>query len=463
MNRVHVFDLRQRSGSKNPWYVRWRVDGRDASRQFRTKAAARDFHARLLVAADRDEPFDATTKLPASMTPPVTATPPPITCYQAAVRFMAHKWTRWAATSRRSAVETLVTAVPTLLRPGTPATRPQQPVHRWLRDIALVPPFDDFTSLAEQCRDDADRQAHAWLQAHSLPVTDLDVRHAEAALDAFTRRRDGAGLTAPTVISRKRTQFGGFLRYCIREQWLPVNPLSQTDWKTPLVDKEINPELLMAPVDAHRLLDVLPTLSPIGERLTAFFATLFYAGLRPSEALALTPSDLALPGSGWGQITVRRARTKTSSRYTDDGSPHQERPLKWRSQTAIRQVPIPPQLVEHLRRHLQAFHPTSDGAAFTNLAGHPLDHAQYQRVFHQAKERAFEPGDPLHRVTPYGLRHANATMLLNAGIAVADAARRLGHSPEVLLAIYAGVMTNDEALSNTRIDALLQATQGGTD
>ena len=65
MSRVQVFDLTQRPGStKLPWYVRWRLDGRDASRQFRTKAAARDFHARLWIAADAGERFDPATKLP---------------------------------------------------------------------------------------------------------------------------------------------------------------------------------------------------------------------------------------------------------------------------------------------------------------------------------------------------------------------------------------------------------------
>jgi len=92
---------------------------------------------------------------------------------------------------------------------------------------------------------------------------------------------------------------------------------------------------------------------------------------------------------------------------------------------------------------------------FPNLAGNPLDPARYLRVFTAAKAIAFAVDDPLRRATPYSLRHANATLLLNAGVPIADAARRLGHSPDVLLSVYAGVMTTDETISNSRVDELL--------
>ena len=60
------------------------------------------------------------------------------------------------------------------------------------------------------------------------------------------------------------------------------------------------------------------------------------------------------------------------------------------------------------------------------------------------------------RRTPYDLRHACATLWLGAGVPVGEVARRLGHSPEVLLKKYAGVLSGDEDLSNARIDAALR-------
>ena len=461
MSRVQVFDLAQRAKSKNPWYVRWRVDGRDASKQFRTKAAARDFHARLLVAADHGERFDPATKQPRSWATPATPMRE-VTCYLAAVGFMHHKWDRWAAATRRSAVETLVIALKALHRTDArPSATTLANVHRWLREVALIRPSDPGT-LEDRCRDQADREAHAWLVKHSLPIGALDRKHAERVLDAFAVRLDGTGRTSATVITRRRTQFGGFVKYCIREGHLAADPLQFSDWKRPLIDHAVSKEVLLAPGDMDRLLIALTYAGRLGPRLVAFFATLFYAGLRTGEALALTPGDLTLPEQGWGEIAVRRARTKVSARYTNDGAPTEERHLKWRSSKAIRYVAIPPTLVSLLRQHRNQFCISDHAPLFTNLCGNPLDHARYQRVFRQAKDYAFPPDSPLRQTRPYDLRHSNASLLLNAGVPIPEAARRLGHGPDVLLAVYAGTTTTDAAVSNARIDQHLAATRPAT-
>jgi len=46
-------------------------------------------------------------------------------------------------------------------------------------------------------------------------------------------------------------------------------------------------------------------------------------------------------------------------------------------------------------------------------------------------------------------------MLLNSGIKPGDAAARLGHSVEVLMSTYAGVLEYDEEAANARIDEAL--------
>lgn len=61
----------------------------------------------------------------------------------------------------------------------------------------------------------------------------------------------------------------------------------------------------------------------------------------------------------------------------------------------------------------------------------------------------------MRKTTPYDLRHANATVLLNADVPIAEVARRLGHSPDVLLSIYAGVMHDDETVANDRVEQFL--------
>ena len=156
-----------------------------------------------------------------------------------------------------------------------------------------------------------------------------------------------------------------------------------------------------------------------------------------------------------GSLAVRGGLVSPGERFTDTGQPHHERGLKWRSADAVRLVPIPPELVVTLRGHLAVFPPTPDGRVFSNSAGQPVDHGRYSRVFTAAKLEVFPPGSPLQTITPYFLRHANATLLLNARVPIPEIARRLGHSADVLLAVYAGVTDSDVVTANERIDAAL--------
>jgi integrase len=61
---------------------------------------------------------------------------------------------------------------------------------------------------------------------------------------------------------------------------------------------------------------------------------------------------------------------------------------------------------------------------------------------------------PLAR-RPYDLRHAAASLWLNAGVPATEVARRLGHSVAVLLRVYANCIDGADEGSNDRIgDAL---------
>jgi integrase len=61
----------------------------------------------------------------------------------------------------------------------------------------------------------------------------------------------------------------------------------------------------------------------------------------------------------------------------------------------------------------------------------------------------------------YGFRHLHATLLLNHGIGPGEIAARLGHSVDVLLRVYAGVITGDRERANAVIEAAFAAL--GTD
>jgi integrase len=56
---------------------------------------------------------------------------------------------------------------------------------------------------------------------------------------------------------------------------------------------------------------------------------------------------------------------------------------------------------------------------------------------------------------PYDLRHACATLLLNAGVPPKGVARRLGHSVEMLWKVYAGCLDGGEEWINSMIEKTL--------
>jgi integrase len=98
-----------------------------------------------------------------------------------------------------------------------------------------------------------------------------------------------------------------------------------------------------------------------------------------------------------------------------------------------------------------------DGRLFRGLHGGPLSESVYDRWWKLARERALTPAQvtsPLAR-RPYDLRHAAASLWLNAGVPATEVARRLGHRVAVLLRVYANCIDGGEDGVNDRIgDAL---------
>ena len=56
-----------------------------------------------------------------------------------------------------------------------------------------------------------------------------------------------------------------------------------------------------------------------------------------------------------------------------------------------------------------------------------------------------------HELSPYDLRHTAATTMPRAGVARPEVAQRLGHSVDLLLRVYAGVLADDRDQANALI------------
>ena len=212
---------------------------------------------------------------------------------------------------------------------------------------------------------------------------------------------------------------------------------------------------MASPDQVSALLEAVARTRP---ELTAFFGCLYYAALRPEEAVALRFPDCHLPGSGWGMLRLAAATPRTAAAWTGTGASHERRGFKHRPDGAIRMVPVPPVLVAMLRAHHAAYGTASDGRLFRGTRGGPLSESVYGRAWHAARALALAPDLAASGLArrPYDLRHAALSLWLNAGGDPAQIAARAGNSVSVLLTVYTHCIHGQDHVLSQQIDHVLK-------
>jgi len=80
------------------------------------------------------------------------------------------------------------------------------------------------------------------------------------------------------------------------------------------------------------------------------------------------------------------------------------------------------------------------GLVFTGERGQPLCQSTVQHALRRECERLGLPP-----MTPHGLRHLHASLLLEAGLPVPQVAQRLGHAtPQVTMSVYAHALNRSD-------------------
>jgi integrase len=296
--------------------------------------------------------------------------------------------------------------------------------------------------------------ALAWARRHSQPLTALeDPRVTRGALEALALRLDGARAAAATI-TRKRAVLCNALGYARELGLLTANPLDRIAWKPPKLSCAADPRSAASPAQVQAILTEVTRIRP---DLTAFFGCLYYAALRPAEAVALRLGDCQLPDRGWGQLTLARSCPRSGRAWTGDGTSHEQRCLKLRPDGAVRVVPIPPQLLTLLREHIDTRGTAPDGRLFRAARGGILHESCYGRTWHTARAAALGPAlaaTPLAR-RPYDLRHAALSLWLASGAPPAEIAARAGHSTHVLLSVYAHRIPGHDRIASHAIEHAL--------
>jgi integrase len=446
---VSVHATRRRPGRRKPFEVRWRAAGRSRSKSFTTKKLADSYLSELVRAARTGREFSPLTGEPTEWNVPE---PVVITWYEAATTYAAMKWPSLAAHSRASVAEALATVTPVLTQPGARGRPGPRELRMALYQHAFNParPAEPGSAAA---------QILGWTQQASLPVGCLsEPAVLRSALEALTFRLDGRQAAANTV-TRKRAVLHGALGHAAEAGLLPDNPLDNFGWRAPQSSAALDPAVVANSDQVSALLEEIARTQP---ELTAFFGCLYYAALRPEEAVALRLADCHLPSSGWGVIRLAAATTRTAAAWTDSGASYDQRGLKHRPDGTIRMVPVPPMLVTLLRAHVTVYGTAPDGRLFRGTRGGPLSGSVYGRAWHCARVLALGPelaASGLAR-RPYDLRHAALSMWLNAGGDPAQIAARAGNSVAVLLTVYTHCIHGHDDLLNKQISRVLGPPEG---
>jgi integrase len=462
----YSFDIKlwkvTKTGRKSrPWRLRWVVAGRVHGDTFTTSALAESRRAELWQAMNRrGEAFEIESGLPesevraAAEAVEVADTKPSVRWFEFCRKYVAGRWRTAAAKSREGMADGLAAVTLAMVKHGNGV--PDDETLRLAFKWGVVP-----GNAREEPPADL-KAAYDWVTTADRPLRDLaDTEVFEDVLYRLSYKLDGT-LAAGDTYKRRRRALNTALEHAVVVGELPENPLQRTRRKHVGSHDVVDRRVLVNAAQARQLLTSVSYVGSWdrcrGRRLVAFYAVLYYAGLRPAEAVGLRLSDCHLPERGWGSLTLRETRPVSGRQWTDSGERHDRRGLKAREASTDRPVPIPPILVAILRAHLEEFGTAKEGRVFGNERGGVVGSSTYWRVWEEARRYALPPERIVSPLAgrPYDLRHACITRWLNAGVPIAEVARRVGNSPEVIHRRYLGCIDGHEEAANEKIAKSLE-------
>ncbi|MEV7417507.1 site-specific integrase [Streptomyces sp. NPDC089919] len=456
---VRLWKVTKAQSKTRPYQLRWLVAGKVSSKTFATVGLADSRRSELWLAMKRGEAFRIEDGLPESEVRALARAQEPaetreqLPWFTFCREYMAMRWPTAAAKTREGMADGLAAVTLAMVEQDK-----QMPVAEELRLAlrwAVVPANAELDPPSEL------EDALGWLLKRSLLVSALeDPKILRDVQYRLSFKLDGAPAAGETA-RRRRRALNTAVEYAIERKLLVENPLTALKKVKTSASDRVDPRVLVNKSQAAQLLAAVSYVGTWdrkkGRRLVAFFAVMYFAALRPSEAVGLKKSDCHLPEKGWGTLTLRDTHPVSGKQWTDSGERHDKRGLKSREAKDDRPVPIPPPLVAMLRAHLNEFGTAKDGRLFTNERLGLVGSSTYWRVWKDARAYALPPDLQASILggRPYDLRHTCITTWLNAGVPVAEVARRVGNSPEVIHRVYEGCIYGQEEVMNGKIEAEL--------
>ena len=500
--KLNVFPVKRRESSdratgrpKVVYQLRVEVDGWQWQKTFSRKGHA-DARARRLSAqyahgwwfdpgaVDMIDP-GATTTNPAGPTV-MTST----------LDYIRSGWPAWRPNTRRHYVRYLSRARRWLLRDEapTPDAALSEKLDRYIGEVSLrlsTYQEDGGVIYVEEVPDEL-APAVAWLEQWSLPIGDVTpeaVRALVTRYDYFIPKHV-ADLPPPAPIRAKSSTREAMARHT-KSWWNWLRDAGQVTHdpfraaRRPAQAKAalradrlaVDPDIVLDPAQLFLLARHVMAVHELGDRWRIYAPLLGLAGLRPGEALGLRRRCFELPATddrsscGWLNFDEQRP-TSTSRQFVDPEDRNvATAPLKGRDAGEGRRVPIFPQLVPLVRRHLDLYvddHP--DALFLTGIQGGALDPKWFaQRIWEPARvafveelresrrynERVLRKLESLRR---HDLRHAAASFWLRVPVSPKLAQRWGGwRDLSTLLDVYQGILTGEENEAVIAVSAYLDA------
>lgn len=451
---VRIWKTEVYKGKRGTTYsVRWSVNGKAKREPFATAALADAFRSELKTAQQNGERFDVETGLPLSKLKAAAN----ISWYDFALKYVDAKWDRSSAHQRRNVADTLVLATTALLRTASTGHASRE-IRVALREYGF--------NTARRTSAPADVSGVLnWARRSSHNLSALtDTATMNRVMDALSTKLNGKP-AASSSVRRNWTIFNGAMKYAQAENLLTVNPMAAIEVKKVKVSRAVDKRCLLDRDRASRILAHIYQRPRGGRRLHAFFNVLYYAGLRPEEAVMIRVDDLALPEEGWGEILVHTGASEIGSQWTDSGKTRDERGLKGRAEGDTRPVPAHPTLVRVLREYIAnpgtekkpADRLEPGDKLFLGERGGDLAGVVYRRAWDVARRTTLTEAEytsPLGRRI-YDLRHTCLTTWLNSGVPAAQVAEWAGNSVPVLLSTYVNCIVGADDDLKRRIERAL--------
>jgi integrase len=457
---VRVYKLKVYKGAKvTTYWVRWKVGGAGFQEPFRHSGQADSFRSELNAAARKGEAFSMVTGRPVSWKRATSE----MTWYDFACAYADMKWKASSAGYRKNIARALTAATPAMLTSD-----------RGKPDAALLRKALFRYAFNTNNRANAPEKIAAaltWVSRNTALVSTLaNPADARRILEAATTNVDGKRAAASTA-RRHRVILTNAIDYARELGAIDAgtNPIREVKWKAPLKLTTVDRRSVVNPHQARQLLGAVRAQKPSGPRLVAFFATIYFAGLRPEEVIGLARANVTLPphswnpvtlkwedppgSDGWGELEFGDAAPDVGRVWTDDGGIRDRRQLKHRAVGDTRTVPVHPELAKLLRAHIETFGTSANGKLFTGVRGGELASVVCRRAWIAARKSALTPEQQLSPLARriYDLRHACLSGWLNAGVPPTQVAKWAGHSVDVLLRIYAKCIDGQDETAKRRI------------